>query len=74
MDLFVCLQDMETIILAALHFDLVSVTPGHFLDAFFNILNIGMVHRERLKADTLRRINISLIGKRVKVTSGLGSQ
>ncbi|GAV04082.1 hypothetical protein RvY_14415 [Ramazzottius varieornatus] len=55
------IKDMETIILAALHFDLVSVTPGHFLDAFFNILNIGMVHRERLKADTLRRINISLI-------------
>lgn len=55
------IKDMEAIILGTLHFDLVSVTPGHFLDAFFNLLNIAEIHRDRLKADTLRRINISLI-------------
>jgi hypothetical protein len=56
-------QAMETIILDALLFDVISVTPGDFLDAFLTFLDVPMQFHDRVKADALRRINIALIGK-----------
>ncbi|OQV25219.1 putative G1/S-specific cyclin-D3 [Hypsibius exemplaris] len=56
------MRDIETIILDTLQFDLISVTPGHFLDAFITILQVPVELEQSVKTDALRRINMALIG------------